>query len=171
MFWLKALKNLLGVLQSSDSPYQVAFGAAMGALLGLTPPSTLQAILFFIILMATKSNLGAATLATPLFAALGLALDPLAHRLGYALLTQTPALEPFWTRAYNAPLVPFTRFYNTVVLGDLVIALALFVPVVFLARAGVLYYRANYQAKVDQWKIMKYLKLTQVADLAAKYKS
>jgi uncharacterized protein (TIGR03546 family) len=170
MFWIKALKSLLGVLQSSDSPYQIAFGVALGALLGLTPLATLQATLLFLILMATKSNLGAAALATPLFAAIALLLDPLAHRIGYALLVQTPSLVPLWTSAYNAPLLPFTRFYNTVVLGEFLIGLILFVPLIFLSRQGVLYYRAHYQEKVSKWKIMKYLKLTKVTDILGKVK-
>lgn len=170
MFWIKALKSLLSVLQSSDSPYQVAFGVALGALLGLSPLATLQATLLFLILMGTKSNLGAAALATPLFAAIGFVLDPLAHRLGLALLTQVPSLVPIWTSAYNAPLVPFTRFYNTVVLGNFLIGLALFLPVLFLSRQGVIYYRAHYQEKVSRWKIMKVLNLTKVTDLLDKVK-
>jgi uncharacterized protein (TIGR03546 family) len=168
MFWIKALKSLLSVLQSSDSPLQVAFGVALGALLGLSPLGTLQAIVLFLILMGTKSNLGAASLATALFAGLAYFLDPLAHALGRLLLVQAPALEPLWTRAYNAPLLPFTRFYNTVVMGDFVIGLVLFVPLVFLSRAGVVYYRAHYAEKVGKWKIMKVLNLTKVTDIMDK---
>jgi uncharacterized protein (TIGR03546 family) len=170
MFWIKALKNLLAVLQSSDSPFQIAFGVSLGAWLGLSPMGTPQAILLFLILMGTKSNLGAASLATVLFAGIGFLLDPLANQLGYWLLAGTPALTSFWTQAYNAPIVPFTRFYNTVVLGNGLLGLLLFVPLVFLARAGVLYYRAHLQEKVNRWKIMKVLNLTKVADLAGKVK-
>jgi uncharacterized protein (TIGR03546 family) len=162
---IKALKSLIGVLHSSDSPWGVAFGAALGALLGLNPLSTLQAIVLFLILMATKSNLGAAALATPVFAGLGLLLDPVAHRLGYTLLVQSPALTPLWTTWYNAPLVPFTRFYNTVVLGSFVLGLALFVPVLFGVRLGVVYYRHNFQVQVEKLKIVKLLSLTKLLDI------
>jgi uncharacterized protein (TIGR03546 family) len=162
---IKAIKSLLGVLHSSDSPWQVAFGAALGALIGLNPLSTLQAAVLFLVLMATQSNLGAAALATALFALLGFLLDPVAHGLGYALLVQAPSLTPLWTDWYNAPLVPFTRFYNTVVLGSFLLGLVLFVPVLLGTRQGVIYYRKNLQARIEKLKVAKLLNLSKLLDL------
>jgi len=170
MFFLKAFKSLIAVLHSSDSPLQVAFGLALGALIGLNPLSTLQTMLLFIILMGTKSNLKAAVLAMPLFAALGFLLDPLSHRLGYVLLVQTPALTPLWTAGYNAPLIPFTRFNNTIVLGSFILGLILFIPLVLAGKAGVVYYRAHLQERMENMKIMKFMSITRWVALWEKSK-
>jgi uncharacterized protein (TIGR03546 family) len=87
------------------------------------------------------------------------------------LLVQTEGLAPLWTALYNAPLVPFTRFNNTVVLGSLVIALALFLPVLFGTRGLVVFYRARYKAKVDQLGFMKWInRLTQATKIVDKVK-
>ena len=43
---------------------------------------------------------------------------PLSDWLGYATLTST-AVRPLWIEAYNAAIIPFTRFNNTIVMGSL----------------------------------------------------
>ena len=43
-------------------------------------------------------------------------------------------LTPFWTQASDAPLLPLTRFNNTVTLGSLMFWAASSVPLFFLGR-------------------------------------
>jgi hypothetical protein len=66
--------------------------------------------------------------------------------------------------------VPFTRFYNTVVLGSFVIALVCFVPVIFGARWLLAYYHAHWKEKVNHLGIMKLFSLTKAVDLLDKHK-
>jgi uncharacterized protein (TIGR03546 family) len=54
-------------------------------------------------------------------------LDPVAHRCGLLLLRAAP-LQSVWTLLYNTPLVPWTHFNNTVVLGNFGFGLLLFYP-------------------------------------------
>ena len=53
-----------------------------------------------------------------------------------------------WTDWYNTPLLPYTNFNNSVVLGSVVGWLALAVPIFFAARFGVARYRATIGERV-----------------------
>ena len=53
---------------------------------------------------------------------------------------------------YNTPLVPYTDFNNTIVLGSVVGWLALAVPIFFASRWAVARYRATIGARVQQSK-------------------
>ena len=70
-----------------------------------------------------------------LFVPLGFMLDPVFHAIGLGLL-QAPSLRELWTSMYNTPLVPYTNFNNTIVLGSVVGWLALAVPIFFAAALG-----------------------------------
>jgi uncharacterized protein (TIGR03546 family) len=168
MLFLNTAKSILSILQGSDRPWQVALGVALGMVMGFSPFNGPQNALIFLAIMLLNVNLGAATLATALFAAIAALLDPLAHAIGYALLVQAKSLTPLWTSLYNLPVVPFTRFNNTVVLGSLVLALVLFVPVLLGTPPLLAYYRAHWKPKVDKWKIMKIFQLTKVVDILEK---
>jgi uncharacterized protein (TIGR03546 family) len=74
--------------------------------------------------------------------------------VGFALL-EAPGLRPLWTAWYNTPLVPYTNFNNTVVLGSVVGWLVLAVPIFFAARWGVARYRATIGERVQQSRFYK----------------
>ena len=58
----------------------------------------------------------------------GYALDGVSHKLGALVLT-SQNLESFWTYLYDLPLMPWTRFNNTVVMGSMILAFLAFFPV------------------------------------------
>jgi uncharacterized protein (TIGR03546 family) len=88
-------------------------------------------------------------------------LDPVFDRIGASLL-QAPSLRPLWTSWYNTPLVPYSNFNNTVVLGSVVGWLVLTLPIFFAARYGVARYRATIGARVQQSKFYKAITASQV---------
>jgi len=53
-----------------------------------------------------------------------------------------------WTTLYNIPVVPYTSFNNSIVLGSVVAWLVLAAPIYALAYAGVLRYRATVGERV-----------------------
>ncbi|HEX2778676.1 MAG TPA: TIGR03546 family protein [Gemmatimonadaceae bacterium] len=146
---LKLLQSLVKELHSDGTPTQIAFGAALGAALGLTPIANVHNVVVVALLLVLNVSFGAGMLAWALAVPLGFALDPLFDRVGHALLA-APALTPLWTSWFNAPLVPYTNFNNTVVLGSVVGWLALFAPIFFLVKWLVQRYRATYGERVRQ---------------------
>src|SRR6266496_945341 len=140
--------GLLKHLHSDDTPGQVGAGLAMGAILGLTPLLNLHNVVVLILIIMLRVSFSGALLGWLLFTPLGFAFDPLFDALGHRLLLETPALTGVWTTLYNTPVVPLTNFNNTVVLGSLAVAVALFLPLNALGRFGVRRYRAAGQAWV-----------------------
>lgn len=169
MFWIKLLKNIVTILQSEISPKQVAWGFALGSLMGMTPFSALHGYGIFVLILMLNVNISSATLAALLFSFIGMLLDPLSDKIGYYLLVSNQSLTPLWTKLYNMPVVPFTKFYNTVVLGSFVISLLLFIPSYFACKKFVLMYRARWKDKVAKWKIMKLFNLTNIASTYQKF--
>src|SRR6266705_1447184 len=140
--------GLLKHLHSDDTPGQVGAGLALGAILGLTPLLNLHNVVVLILIIMLRVSFSGALLGWMLFTPLGFAFDPLFDALGHRLLLETPALTGVWTTLYNTPVVPLTNFNNTVVLGSLAVALALFLPLNALGRFGVRRYRAAVQVWV-----------------------
>jgi uncharacterized protein (TIGR03546 family) len=105
----------------------------------------------FALLVILNVSFGGGMLGWALFVPVGFVLDPIFHRIGSALL-QSPGLRSTWESLYNTPLLPYTNFNNTVVLGSVVGWLVLLVPIFFLARFGVARYRATIGERVRQSK-------------------
>lgn len=127
-FCLQPVRFVAEALTEESSGRQLALGFSMGMVVGLVPKGNLTAVVLMTILCASRVNLGAGLAAAFLFSWAGLVIDPLTHHLGLALLS-IDALAPFYTLLSDAPLVPWTRFNNSVVLGSFVLGLCLFYPV------------------------------------------
>jgi uncharacterized protein (TIGR03546 family) len=158
---LKLLQSIIKTLHSEGTPGQVAAGIALGSALGLTPLMNVHNLVVFALIVILNVSFGGGMLGWALFVPLGFLLDPLFHAIGLWLL-QSPSLRPLWTDLSNTPLVPYTNFNNTVVLGSVVGWLALAVPIFFAARYGVARYRATIGERVRQSKFYKAITASQV---------
>lgn len=158
MFWLKFISKFIKVLRAGESPSLIAGGFTMGFMVGLTPFWTLQNILILAVAILTKINLAALFLSLFLFSFVAYLFDPIFHDLGYFLLTQIESLKGFWTALYNMPIAPFTRFYNTVVMGSLLTAMVLAYPMYLLAKKSIIAYRKSWGAKIENSRFIKGVK-------------
>jgi len=158
---LKLLQSIIKTLHSEGTPGQVAAGIALGSALGLTPLMNLHNLGIFALIVVLNVSFGGGMLGWALFVPLGFLLDPLFHRIGLSLLQQA-SLRPLWTDLYNTPLVPYTNFNNSVVLGSVVAWLVLLVPIFFAARYGVARYRATIGERVRQSKFYRAVTASQV---------
>jgi uncharacterized protein (TIGR03546 family) len=121
----------------------------------------LHNLLIFSLIVILNVSFGGGMLGWALFVPLGFILDPLFDRIGLALL-QSASLRPLWTGLYNTPLIPYTNFNNSIVLGSVVAWLLLAVPIFFGARYGVARYRATIGERVRQSKFYKAITASQV---------
>jgi len=133
MIFLRPVRYLAQALILETTPRQLAWGFALGMMIGLIPKGNLIAIALMTLFCALRINIAAGTAAISLFTWCGMLLDPLSHRVGHHLLTH-PELQSLWTTLYNKNLVPWTAFNNTVVLGSTLIGLALLLPVYGITR-------------------------------------
>ena len=151
---LKLLQNMVAALNSEGSPFQVAAGIAFGACLGLTPIANLHNVAVFLLVMILNVSMAGFWLGWALFVPVGFLLDPLFDRIGQSLL-ESGALRPLWTSLTNMPVVPFTNFNNSVVLGSFVFWVVAFVPLLFLAQWGVARYRASIYERLKKTKFFQ----------------
>lgn len=168
MFFIQQILKLLELLHKETGETQLAAGFTLGMFMGFTPLSSLFWAVYVLLLILLRFNFGAAFFAYALFKILSFALDPLFHRLGDALLS-APALHGLWTWAFYVPLVPFTRFNNTIVLGSVVTSLILCVPFFFLSRWAIRKYRVTVVARIKETWVWKAWKATKLFKLYEQY--
>lgn len=137
---LKQLFSLLRLLNSDTGANQIAAGVACGLILGFAPMLSLQALLVFVCMFLFRIQIGAALTSAFFFALVAWLFDPVSHAVGSAIL-ETPALQSLFTALYNMPLVPLTRFYNSVVMGAGVVSILLAPLVFFGSKRLIVVYR------------------------------
>jgi uncharacterized protein (TIGR03546 family) len=165
MFWLTIVRDFLKLLRAAQDPRQIAGGFALGSILGLSPMLTLQGVVIWLVILVLNVNISAAILAITLCSLIAYIFDPFFHWLGYVLLVNVDGLHGFWTWLYNAPIAPLTRFNNTVVMGSLVVALILVVPIYVGTQKFVLAYRTHIGSKIEKWKIYQILSKSSLVKL------
>ena len=159
---LKLFRSLVKTLHSDGSPAQIAYGVALGAALGLTPIANAHNLVVLLLLAVLNVSFAAGMLAWAVFVPVGFMFDPLFDRVGRWLLVDMTSLRGVWTTWDNVPGLALTNFNNTVVLGSVVVWLALFVPIYFAARYGVVRYRATIGEKVRNSRYYKMIEASQV---------
>ena len=167
-FILKQIFSLLNLLNSDTGHNQIAAGVACGLILGFAPAFSLQTVLVFLILFFFRIQFGAAFLAAAGFKLIAYLLDPVSNIIGIWAL-EIESLKPIYTELYNMPIVPLTRFYNSIVMGAGILTITLALPVFFVSKALILKYRATVVARYQNTKFWKAVKATKFYGMYAKY--
>ncbi len=165
---IKQLIGLINLLHSDTGQNQIASGLAFGIFLGFAPFLSLQTLLVLLIVFIFRVQLGAAFLSAFFFKFVAYALDPLTDKLGQFAL-ENPGLRGLWSTMYNVPLLPMTRFNNSINMGSFIVSLLL-CPILFLVfRILITKYRTNIVAKIEKTKFWKAYKASKFYFWYAKY--
>ena len=167
---LKQIFGFLKLLNSDTGTNQLAAGVAAGFVLGMTPAFSLQTILIVFLILFFRIQLGAALVSAFFFAFPAYLLDPVFSSVGSVLL-ESGSLEGLWTILYNMPIIPFTRFYNSLVMGSGVVAFALSPMIFFGSKVLIQKYRVTVVEKFKDTKFWKAVKATALFKWYAKYDS
>lgn len=132
LFWFIRFLQVLG---KDRTDFQIALGITLGMMLGLIPLATLHWFILFGFLLALRNNLLAAFITFSVCSVLSLALSGPLESLGFWALTSQRVLLPLWTRAYHAPIIPFTAFNHSSVMGSTLLAVILFLPVLLISQS------------------------------------
>jgi uncharacterized protein (TIGR03546 family) len=161
--------KLIRMMHSETDPRQISLGFALGMIPGFTPLTSPHNLLVLLAILIFRVNIGAALLAWGVFKILAYALDPLFHQIGLFLLARTEFLQGLWTALYNAPLLPYTRFNNTVVMGSLIFALLAFFPVYGGGKFMVVKYRETLREKFSRLKIVQVFRASSLYKWYSRY--
>ena len=156
---LKQIFAFIKMLNSETGQNSLAAGIAAGFILGMSPMLSLQGILVLLCIFFFRIQMGAAFLAAFFFAFIGWILDPVFHSFGSAIL-ETESLQGLFTAMYNMPLVPLTRFNNSIVMGAGVVAILLSPVIYFLSLFMIVKYRTTVLAWIKETKLWKAIKAT-----------
>jgi uncharacterized protein (TIGR03546 family) len=154
--FVKWIARLIVAVNANSRTGEIAAGISCALLLALIPAGNLLWFTLFVITFLLKINLAGELLFLALFKLLAPLTDGLLHRLGTLVLTQ-PLLAGGFTAAYNLPILPLSRFNNTVVMGGLVAGLVLWIPVFLLFRRLVILYRRALRDRIANSRLVKAL--------------
>lgn len=151
---LKQIFAFLRILNSDTGHNQLAAGLALGVFLGFAPFFSLQTLLVFVCVFFFRVQLGAAFLSAFFFKFIAYILDPVADPIGRWAL-EVEFLRPFYVHIYNMPIIPFTQFNNSIVMGSLIISILLTPPLFFIFRSLIVKYRVLVVAQFKSTKVWK----------------
>jgi uncharacterized protein (TIGR03546 family) len=127
------LRSVVQALLRNNSSSQLAAGFALGMIVGLMPKGNLIALSLFVMLFSLRCNVGISLVAVVMFSFAATWTDPVAHKLGVAVLSMEP-LQATYASVFNLPLGPWLGFDNSVVTGSLLLGLWLAYPVYWITR-------------------------------------
>jgi len=165
---LKQIFAFLKLLNSETGTNQIASGVAFGFILGMAPGLSLQTLLVLLLVLFLRVQMGAVFLSAFFFKFTAWVFDPVFDSIGKGFL-ESDSLHGIFTTLYNMPLVPLTRFYNSVVMGSGVVSIILFPFLFLLTRFLVSKYRQKVVEKFKDTKFFKALKATSLFKWYAKY--
>ncbi len=161
--------KLIRMMHSETDPRQISLGFALGMIPGFTPLASLHNLLVLLASLLFRVNIGAALLSWGAFKILAYALDPLFHQIGLFVLTRIGFLKGLWTALYNAPIFPYTRFNNTVVMGSLIFSILAFLPVYWGGKVMILKYRETLMERLNRLKIVQLFRASSLYKWYSRY--
>jgi uncharacterized protein (TIGR03546 family) len=165
---LKQLFAFIKLLNSDTGNISLALGMTCGFILGMTPTLSLHSLLIFLILFFFRIQIGAALVTAFFFKFIAFILDPAFHAVGSKVL-EMEALQGFFTTLYNMPLIPYTRFNNSIVMGSAVVTIILS-PFVYIASSiFIKKYREIVVARFKTTKFWKAMEATKFYQWYYKY--
>ena len=165
---LKQLFNFFKLLNSDTGTNQLAWGLALGLIMGFAPFLSIQTFAVLFVIFFFRVQIGAAFISAFFFKFIAFLFDQPAHHFGKMIL-ESDSLKPLFVSMYNMPLVPMTRFNNSIVMGSMIVSLVLLPFVFFGFRMGIIKYRATVVARFKNTKIWKGFVATRFYNWYCKY--
>jgi len=156
---LTFLRYFIRGLTKDNEPKQIALAISFGIFIGIIPKNNLLVHILFILFLCFKINIPFFIISITFFSLISPLTDPLTDKIGYFILT-LDSLKGFFTELYNMPIVPWTSFNNTVVMGGTILSIILFLPLYFFSLKVVSYYNIKLKDKILNSKIVKALKMS-----------
>jgi len=162
--------KLIKVMHSDTDPRQIALGLSLGMIVGLTPLTSPHNFLVLLAILLFRVNINAAILSWAVFSIFAFLLDPVFHQIGLLVLAKAGAFQGLWTTLYNAPLIPYTRFNNSIVMGSLIFSLIIFYPSYWGGKFIVVEYREVLMERFNHWKVVQIMKASSIYKWYSRYR-
>jgi len=158
---LRQIIKVIKALNSNARPWQLSLGVSFGAVIGLTPLTSLHNLVLLFLALIINMNIGIMILSAIVFSGIAYILDPVFHTVGLAIL-KSSSLATFWESVFSCPIALVANLNNSIVMGSLVISILFSVPLFFLFNLFVKKYREVFLAYMEKFPIFKSLKILKV---------
>ncbi|MFZ4403413.1 MAG: TIGR03546 family protein [Pseudobdellovibrionaceae bacterium] len=165
---LKQIFAFLKLLNSDTGTHSLAWGLSFGLVLGFAPFFSLQTLLVILIVLFFRVQLGAAFLSAFFFKFVAYLFDGVSDSIGRITL-ESEALRPLYIQLYNMPIVPFTRFNNSIVMGSMILTFILTPIAFFTFKFLIIKYRETVVARFKDTKAWKAFAATSLYNWYTKY--
>lgn len=146
-------------LFKDTEPHQIGLSFAFAFIIGIMPKSNLTAQILLISAFIFKTNIPLTFFMIFIFSMINPLIDKITDPVGFFILTRD-LLKPLFTHLYNMPVIPWTDFNNTVVMGSIIIGAVTFYPLYKLGKRLGTIYNEKYREKIISSKIVKTLKIS-----------
>ncbi len=123
LWTIKLISSVRKAIAGRRHPGQLAWGVALGALIGMIPHGNLLAVVLVLLVLMLQVNHAMVALVGVAVTFLAPRLDPAFDSLGRWFFQQ-PGVADRLAVAWQYPLVPWTDLNNTIVMGSFIIGLA-----------------------------------------------
>ncbi|MFT2089815.1 TIGR03546 family protein [Paraglaciecola sp. 2405UD69-4] len=151
------LAKLFKALNSDDSPWQLAYGFALGMIMGLTPFLGIHSLILLFLVLFLRVNISSFLVAWAVFSVIAIPASYGFSSLGETILL-SPSLETLWTSFYGTTIGQLTQIYHTTTLGSLCISILFFPAILLISKKLVEEYRERFMKWVNQWRIVQLIK-------------
>lgn len=127
LFSIKLFSSLRKAIAGRKYPSQLAWGLALGLLIGLIPHGNLLAVALVLGVLMLRVNHAMVALTAIGVTMIAPRLDPISDQLAQWFFAQEGVSEAM-AQAWDYPLIPWTDLNNTVVMGSFLIGLIALVP-------------------------------------------
>ena len=149
-FFIKLLREL----NSSSNDKFISLAVVLGLIYGFLPSLSLFSFIILIIVFIFRIPFGLFLVSLTLFKIIGYFLDPIFDKTGYLILT---SFTPFWEFIYNLPLMRWSGFNNTIVMGALAWGIVIGVFLYIILNKLIKVYREKVFSFLKKYKLLKWL--------------
>lgn len=141
-------------INSNKRTAEIALAISFAFILALIPKGNLLWISLFVLTFFLKLNQAVEMVFIIIFTFTLKILDIFLDKIGYAILT-IPGLENFFTKLFNNPFFYLSKYYNSLVMGGLIVGLIMAFPIYFLSKYLVDVYRDKVREKIANNRFVK----------------
>ncbi|GAB6074589.1 TIGR03545 family protein [Nautilia lithotrophica] len=143
-------------LNSAENDKFIIFAVILGMICGFLPFFNIFTLIILIIAFIIRIPFGLFLASWGIFSIVGYFLDPVFSQTGYALLT-TSVFMPLWEYLYNLPLMRWSGFNNTIVMGGLIWGVILSIVLFFILNKSIKIYRKKFFDFCLRYKFLKWI--------------
>ena len=143
-------------LNSATNKNMIALALVLGLISGFLPTFTAINYLIFLFVLIFRIPIGLYTASFAVFSLFSYLFDPVFNKIGYIILTSS-FLKPLWTMLYNTPLMRWSGYNNTLVMGSLVCGIIVGGIFYFIIIKSIDKYRKTIFPKIKNIKFLSWI--------------